>query len=228
MIDRGSSKAFGQPHSRRCGAVRSSFALLVGIGLAGFGLAGNMAAAQEPSRAPAPPPTSSPPVQLAPAQPAPEAPAVAPDLVPGPSFQPGFIDALGRWLGDSKTRIDEQLKSTQDALKSTQETIGGIGTQAGDVAKDAAGAAQQATGALIGLSGTHLVNGRERCPPAANGAPDCAPAVVALCRGKGYTAGRSVDIKATQKCPAWVWWSGRSPAEGQCASETYVLKAMCQ
>jgi hypothetical protein len=162
----------------------------------------------------------------------PDAPAIAPNVAPGPAFQPGFIDALGRWLGDSKARIDEQLKSTQDVLKSTQETIDGIGTQAGgvakDVAKDAAGAAQQATGALVALPGTHLVNGRERCPPAANGAPDCAPAVEALCRGKGYTGGRSVDVKATQKCPAWVWRSGRLPTEGQCGSETYVLKAMCQ
>jgi hypothetical protein len=191
-------------------------------------LLSDLAMAQEPSRAPAPPTAQfspAPPAQPAPAQPAP---AVAPDLAPGPAFQPGFIDALGRWLGDSKTRIDEQLKSTQDALKSTQETIDGIGTQAGGVAKDAAGAAQQATGALVALPGTHLVNGRERCPPAANGAPDCAPAVEALCRGKGYAGGRSVDVKATQKCPAWVWRSGRLPTEGQCASETYVLKAMCQ
>jgi hypothetical protein len=188
-----------------------------------------MAIAQEPSRPPAPPTarfSPAPPAQ--PSQPTPEAPAVAPDLAPGPAFQPGFIDALGRWLGDSKARIDEQLKSTQDALKSTQETIDGIGTQAGGVAKDAAGAAQQATGALVGLSGAHLVNGRERCPAAANGAPDCAPAVEALGRGKGYTSGRSVDVKATQKCPAWVWRSGRLPTEGQCGSETYVLKAMCQ
>jgi hypothetical protein len=236
MIVDGLSKASGRPPLWRCGALRPGVAcaLLACTLLSGV-LLSDVAIAQEPSRAPVPPAarfSPAPPAQPSPAQPTPEAPAVAPDLVPGPAFQPGFIDALGRWLGDSKTRIDEQLKSTQDVLKSTQEAIDGIGTQAGgvakDVAKDAAGAAQQATGALITLPGTHLVNGRERCPPAANGAPDCAPAVEALCRGKGYAAGRSVDVKATQKCPAWVWRSGRLPTEGQCASETYVLKAMCQ
>lgn len=127
-----------------------------------------------------------------------------------PALHPGFLDALGRWLGDSKTKLDEQFKNTTDA------------------AKGAADAAGQATGVFLGLPGTRIVNGRERCMIAPNGAPDCAPAADALCRSKGLGAGRGLDINTAQKCPAWVWLSGRSPPEGVCVTETFVLRALCQ
>ena len=140
---------------------------------------------------------------------------------PDPSYQPGFLDALGRWIGDSTAKVGEGIKNTQDA-------IGGIGAQATGVAKDAAGAAGQATGMIVGLPGTRIVNGRERCAVAANGAPDCAPAATALCRTKGFTAGRGTDINSAQKCPAWVWWSGRGANPTDCTTETFVLGAVCQ
>jgi hypothetical protein len=72
---------------------------------------------------------------------------------PNPSFAPGFIDALGRWMGDSRAVIDSQLKNTQEA-------IGGIGAQATDAFKGAAGAAQQATGAIVGLPAGQMLRGR--------------------------------------------------------------------
>src|SRR5215212_562699 len=56
----------------------------------------------------------------------------APPPTPNPSFAPGFIDALGQWIGESKSALDSQLKNTQDALS-------GIGTQATGVIKEAAG-----------------------------------------------------------------------------------------
>ena len=34
--------------------------------------------------------------------------------------QPGFLDTLGRWLGDSRTKLDEGLKGTQDAIGGIQ------------------------------------------------------------------------------------------------------------
>ena len=129
---------------------------------------------------------------------------------PSPAVQPWLLDALGRWFGDSKTRLDEQFKSTADAAKS---------------AADAAG---QATGAILGLPGTRIVIGRERCAIAPNGAPDCAPAANALCRSKGLGAGRGLDINSAEKCPTWVWLSGRTPPEGACVTETFVLRALCQ
>ncbi len=147
---------------------------------------------------------------------------------PDPDFKPGFLEALGRWFGDSRSVIDGQLKSTEDALKNTQDALGGLGTRATDSAKDAASAAREAAGAIAGLPFTRVVTGRERCTLAPNGGSDCAPAANALCRGKGFGAGLGLDITSAQKCPAWIWLSGRSPAEGECAVETFVTRAVCQ
>ena len=124
-----------------------------------------------------------------------------------PAFQPGFIDLFSRWLGDSKTMLDEQIKNSTNAAK---------------------GAADAAGQAVLGLPVTRVVNGRERCAVAPNGAPDCGPAAEALCRSKGLGSGRSVDINSAYKCPAWVWLSGRQPPEGVCTTETFVLRATCR
>jgi hypothetical protein len=134
-----------------------------------------------------------------------------------PTSRPGLVETLGRWFGDSKARIDEQLKSTTDAAKG-----------AADAAKGAADAAGQATGAILGLPGTRVAIGRERCAVAPNGAPDCAAAADALCRSKGLGPGKSVEINTAQKCPTWVWLSGRPAPEGVCVTETFVLRAMCR
>src|SRR5262249_46575035 len=143
-------------------------------------------------------PPLTPPQAIQP-QPVPSSPQGAPQP---PPFQPGFLDALGRWIGDSKSMIDDQFKSTTDAAK--------------DAAKDAAGAAGQATGVIMGLPGTRVVLGRERCPVAPNGGADCAPAANALCRAKGFASGRGLDINSAQKCPSWMWLSGKQPPEGSC------------
>lgn len=131
-----------------------------------------------------------------------------------PSHRPGFFDALGRWFGDSRAVIDSQVKTTQDA-------IGAIGSRATDAAKDAAGT-------VVAVPGTRIVSGRQVCPPAPNGAPDCQQGVEALCRTKGFQAGRTLDISSAQRCPAKVWMSGRAPKEGECRLETYVVRAVCQ
>ena len=144
-------------------------------------------------------------------QPQPEAPQA------GPPAPPPFLDALGRWFGDSKAKLDEQIKSTADAAKG-----------AADAAKGAADAAGQATGAILGLPATRVAIGRERCATAPNGAPDCAPAANALCRSKGFGTGKGLDINTAQKCPTWVWLSGRPAPEGVCTTETFVLRALCQ
>ena len=155
--------------------------------------------------------------------------AVAAPKPPAPDpYQPGFLDALGRWFGNSKAKLDEGIKSTQDAIKNTQDAFGDIGTRASGAAKGAAGAAQEVTGSIVALPGTRIVSGREPCGVAANGAPDCTSAATTLCRAKGFGSGRGLDVNSAQKCPARVWWSGRQPAEGECKTETFVLRAMCQ
>ncbi len=207
------------------------------------------ASAGAPAAAPAAPPPA----------PAPgPAPAPAPD--PNPAFRPGFIDAVGRWIGEGPPplalppppaiplppppaialppppaialppppAIALPPAPELPPLKSPQEVLGTIGSQATGAVKDAAGAAQQATGVIVGLPGTRIVTGRQRCPLAANGAPDCIPAAQALCRANGFEGGRGVDINSAQKCPATVWLSGRIPAEGECPTETFVTRAVCQ
>lgn len=135
-----------------------------------------------------------------------------PNAAPPPS---GMFETLGRWLEDSKARIDNQIKGTADAAK--------------DAAKDAAEKAGQATtGLMLGWPGTKVAQGRVRCAVAPNGAPDCTEAANALCRSKGYGPGRSMDINTAEKCPTWVWLSGRPAPEGTCKVETFVLQAACQ
>jgi hypothetical protein len=146
-----------------------------------------------------------------------------------PAFRPGFIDAFGRWLGDSKAALDLQLKGTQEKLDGLRSQADDAAKQAaGTAAKQAAGAAQQAAGALAGLPAARMVNGRSRCASAPNGAPDCEPAADTLCRDKGFTSGRGLEINTAQKCPAWVWFSGRMPVAGECSVETFVTRAVCQ
>jgi hypothetical protein len=143
------------------------------------------------------------------------------EQAPNPSFSPGFIDALGRWIGDSRAAIDSQLRNTQDA-------IGEVGSHATGVVKDAAGAAQQATGAIVGLPATRMITGRQRCLAAPNGAPDCEPAANALCQAKGFGSGRGVEVASGQSCSTRTWLTRRNPSEGPCATETYVTRAVCQ
>ncbi|HWF94358.1 MAG TPA: hypothetical protein VG291_05305 [Xanthobacteraceae bacterium] len=144
---------------------------------------------------------------------------------PNANYQPGFIDAFGRFIGESASKLNSQLKSTN-------ETLGNLGSQTTGAAEGAAqaavGTAKQAAGTIIGLPSQHIVTGRERCAAAANGAPDCRAAADAACRAKGFAAGKSLDTQSAQKCPARVWLSGRLPADGDCQLETFVTRSVCQ
>jgi hypothetical protein len=173
---------------------------------------------------------------LLPDAPAANLPPPPPSAPTNPAFQPGFIDVVGRWLGDSKATLDSQLKSTQEKLGSlrsqaddaAKEAAEAAKQAAGAASKDAAGVAQQAAGAIAALPVARVVNGRTRCAAAPNGAPDCQPAAIALCRDKGFTSGRHLEINSAQKCPSWIWLSGRLPAPGECPVETFVTRAVCQ
>jgi hypothetical protein len=137
----------------------------------------------------------------------------APEPAEPPVAPPGIFDVIGRWFEDSKARIDSQIKGTQRAIEGA--------------AKDAAKAGQ-AGSAMLGWPGAKVAQGRVRCAVAPNGAPDCAEAANALCRSKGFGPGKSLDINTADKCPTWVWLSGRPAPEGTCTTETFVLQAACQ
>lgn len=77
------------------------------------------------------------------------------------------------------------------------------------------------------LPNTRVVRGHERCTVAANGAPDCVPAAEKLCRERGFSTGRSVDFTAAETCPPTAWASGRLE-RSQCATTTFITRAVCQ
>ena len=140
---------------------------------------------------------------------------------PDPNYRPGFFGALNRWLGNSKDAIDSQFKKTQ-------ETLGSIGSEATGAAQGAAGIAQQAAGSVVALPLARIVNGRQVCPVAPNGAPDCQPAIDALCRGKGFQTGKSLEISSAQRCSARVWLYGTTAQKAECPVDTAVTRALCQ
>jgi hypothetical protein len=155
-----------------------------------------------------PAPAPAPPAQVVPQPPSQVEPPAAAEAPPG--YRPGFLDALGRFFGDSKEALDSQVRGTQ-------ETLGTIGSQARDAA-----------GNVIAIPGARVITGRQLCPAASNGAPDCQQGADALCRAKGFQGGRNLDITSGQRCPARVYLENRPPKEGECRMETYVTRAMCQ
>lgn len=68
-----------------------------------------------------------------------------------------------------------------------------------------------------------IVTGRELCPRSDNGAPDCKVGSDRLCRGKGYTEGKSLDTDAAFGCSTKLQMRGKP-----CGTENYVTRAFCQ
>jgi hypothetical protein len=136
-------------------------------------------------------------------------PAAAPNSMPGPSL----VDTIGRWFDDGTTNFKSNLQGAQQSFDQFAD-------QTRDAAKDA-------TDAVIGLPNTRIVPVRERCAVAGSG-PDCNAAAIVACRSKGFTTGKSLDTQSEQKCPAQVLLRGRAPHDGECRTETFVTRALCQ
>ena len=162
-----------------------------------------------PFQGPGPAPTQAP--NQAPNQGAndPAAPGASP-----PAFKPGFIDAVGRWLEEGASKL-------KSGVQGAREQVDQFGSKAREAAKDA-------TGAVGALPNARAVTARERCAPAANGAPDCQAAAVTLCRGKGFQTGKSLDTQTEQKCSGKFLLEGRAPNTTDCPTELFVTRAMCQ
>ena len=73
-----------------------------------------------------------------------------------------------------------------------------------------------------------MVTGRMACAVAANGAPDCKTGAERLCLSRGYKEGKSLDTDAVEKCSAKAYIPGRKREPGDCKTENYVIKALCQ
>ena len=131
-----------------------------------------------------------------------------------PAFQPGFIDAFGRWLEQGATRFKSDMQEAQ-------ENADKFGSQARDAAKET-------TGAVIGLPNARVITGRERCITAPGGGSDCQVAADTVCRGKGFQGGKSLDTQSEQKCPTKLLLEGRAPNDTECPTTIFVTRAMCQ
>jgi hypothetical protein len=99
-----------------------------------------------------------------------------------------------------------------------------IGETAYSVSKNAADAT---VGAVTKLPLTRVVQGRERCMLAPNGAPDCLAAAETLCRKQGYTTGKSMDFTSAENCPVRTMLGGKE-SDAECSTVTFISRAMCQ
>jgi hypothetical protein len=160
-----------------------------------------------------PPPLSlqEPAQQAVPDRPAPlqgePAPSSAP---PARAENPGLINEMGKLL--------EKTLSILPPLKSPQETIEDLNSRAKDAGDSLTSLAKPSS----------MVTGRMGCPVSANGAPDCKAGADRLCQAKGFKEGKSLDTDAAEKCSAEVYPPGYKRAPGDCRTENYVIRALCQ
>jgi hypothetical protein len=166
------------------------------------------------------PPPSSPSSSLGVQAPAPQA---APDRaapqpgepVPSPSppvleENPGLLNEMGK--------LFEKSLSILPTLKSPSETIDDLNARAKDAGDTLSRLAKPAS----------MVTGRIGCPVAANGAPDCKAAADKLCQTKGFKEGKSLNTDSAEKCAAKVYLPGYKREPGDCRTENYVTRALCQ
>jgi len=153
-------------------------------------------------------PPSSPPSSLGIQTPAQQAaPSSAP---PEREDNPGLINEMGKLL--------EKTLSILPPLKSPQETIDDLNSRAKDAGDGLTSLAKPSS----------MVTGRMGCPVAANGAPNCKAGADKLCQAKGFKEGKSLDTDAAEKCSAKVYLPGYKRGPGDCRTENYVTRALCQ
>jgi hypothetical protein len=123
---------------------------------------------------------------------------------------PGLINEIGK--------LFEKSKSLLPSLKSPSETIDDLNARTKDAGQSLSNIAKPST----------MVSGRAACLVAANGAPDCKAGADRLCQGKGYKEGKSLDTDAAEKCSPKVYLPGYKRHPGDCKTENYVTRALCQ
>jgi len=123
---------------------------------------------------------------------------------------PGLINEMGKFF--------EKTLSILPPLKTPQQTIEDLNARARDAGDGLTSLAKPSS----------MVTGRMGCPVAANGAPNCKDGADKLCQAKGFKEGKSLDIDAAEKCSAKVYLPGYKRGPGDCRTENYVIRALCQ
>ena len=114
-------------------------------------------------------------------------------------------------------KLFDKSLSILPPIKSPGETIDDFNARAKDAGET-----------LSRLAKPLMVTGRVICPVSANGAPDCKAASDKLCQTKGFKEGKSLDTDAAEKCSAKVYLPGYKRGPGDCRTENYVIRALCQ
>jgi hypothetical protein len=125
---------------------------------------------------------------------------------PAREENPGLINEIGK-LWDKSISVLPKIKSPSETL----DDIKGAGESLTNMAKPST-----------------MVSGRAACVLAANGAPDCKAGADRLCQTKGFKEGKSLDTDAAEKCSPKAYIPGRKREPGDCKTENYVIKALCQ
>ena len=143
-------------------------------------------------------------------QPGPQGPAPQQIEPPAQPKNPGLIDEI--------EKLFEKSKSMLPTLKSPGEAMDDLNARAKDAGESLSSIARPSL----------MVTGRAACVVSANGAPDCKAGADKLCQSKGYKEGKSLDTDAAEKCSPKVFIPGRKREPGDCKTENYVTKALCQ
>jgi hypothetical protein len=133
---------------------------------------------------------------------------------------PGFLATATRWLG-------EQVETINSGFKDARRGVENFGREAGLAAKTTADGAKDAAGAVVRIPNARVVTGHEKCRLASNGAPDCVAAANDVCKGQGFSSGKSVDMTTAEICPPKAWVQNHAAGDG-CVTETFVSRALCQ
>jgi hypothetical protein len=163
------------------------------------------------------------------------APPPAPPAQPAPPERLGLFESIGRWfdngtstfrdhLRGAKRKMDELGDDAAANSKGFSDQAAKVGQGAADVGKSAADATKNAVDAVAKLPTARMMNGRERCMVAPNGAPDCLAAAETLCRKHGFSTGKSMDFTSAEECPVRTLL-GQSE---ECTTVTFISRAMCQ
>ena len=116
------------------------------------------------------------------------------------------------------------MKSAVEATKGAAATATGAAT---DAMKGAVEVTKNAATAIVRLPNTRVVELHETCARAPNGGSDCAAAAANGCRAKGFSGGNPLDTRTAEKCDPKPPQPGQMPGL-RCASETVVIRAVCQ
>jgi hypothetical protein len=146
-------------------------------------------------------------------QPAPQAApdqAAQPSGPASPTDQLDLLNGIGKLFGDPSS-----IFPALPTLK--RETIDDLNARAKD-----------ATDGLSRLTAPLIARGRMMCPASADGAPDCKVASDKLCQAKGFKEGESLDTDSAQSCSAAALLSGGNREPGNCRTNHYVTRALCQ